>query len=191
MAVTDSRMAGALRPTSSDNETELMDPLRQWISELIGLRLDLVRASWRPKPGTQPALKTDWCALALKSLDTTPVYLDGRKGDPSLPLTGDQTSVVHEDYEFVLSFYGSRALFLAQRFRDAAQIGQNRSLLRQSGLTLKAIDSQAMRLPDFVCETWVDRYDMTFHVARKVSRTYGVRTIVGADVDFYTERGKL
>ena len=151
----------------------------------------MVRASWRPKPGTQPALKTDWCALALKSLDTTPVYLDGRKGDPSLPLSGDQTSVVHEDYEFVLSFYGPQALFLAQRFRDAAQIGQNRSLLRQSGLTLKAIDSQAMRLPDLVCETWVDRYDMTFHVARKVSRTYGVRTIVGADVDFYTERGKL
>lgn len=191
MAVTDSRTPGALRPTSSDNETGLMDPLRQWISELIGLRLDLVRASWRPKPGTQPALKTDWCALALKRLDTTPVYLDGRKGDPSLPLTGDQTSVVHEDYEFVLSFYGPRALFLAQRFRDAAQIGQNRSLLRQSGLTLKAVDSQAMRLPDLVCETWVDRYDMTFHVARKVSRTYGVRTIVGADVDFYTERGKL
>lgn len=66
MAVTDSRTPGALRPTSSDNETGLMDPLRQWISELIGLRLDLVRASWRPKPGTQPALKTDWCALALK-----------------------------------------------------------------------------------------------------------------------------
>ena len=78
MAVTDSRTAEALRPTSSDNETGLMDPLRQWISELIGLRLDLVRASWRPKPGTQPALKADWCALALKSLDTTPVYLDGR-----------------------------------------------------------------------------------------------------------------
>lgn len=52
MAVTDSRTPGALRPTSSDNETGLMDPLRQWISELIGLRLDLVRASWRPKPGT-------------------------------------------------------------------------------------------------------------------------------------------
>ena len=50
MAVTDSRTAEALRPTSSDNETGLMDPLRQWISELIGLRLDLVRASWRPKP---------------------------------------------------------------------------------------------------------------------------------------------
>lgn len=145
MAVTDSRTPGALRPTSSDNETGLMDPLRQWISELIGLRLDLVRASWRPKPGTQPALKTDWCALALKSLDTTPAYLDGRKGDPSLPLSGDQTSVVHEDYEFVLSFYGPRALF-AQETADAAQIGQNRSLLRQSGLTLKAIDSQAMRL---------------------------------------------
>lgn len=57
MAVTDSRTAEALRPTSSDNETGLMDPLRQWISELIGLRLDLVRASWRPKPVPSRRLK--------------------------------------------------------------------------------------------------------------------------------------
>lgn len=187
----DSRSANILRPTGSENEANFLDPLRGWVAELVNFPRESVRASWLPQPGTQPPVSSNWCALAIKGAETTPIYREGRKGRLADPVSGDIRQISHDDYQIVVSFYGPAAMFNAQRFRDGAQLSQNRRALERSGLTLMHLDHRTLRLPDFAGEHWIDRYDIEFHVGRKISRTYGVRTLVSADVDFYTERGKL
>lgn len=187
----DSRGANVLRPTSSENESYFLDPLRIWVSKILDFPPELVRSSWLSKPGTQPAINVNWCAIAIKTAETTLIYQYGKKGPIDDPQGGDTTQVSHDDYQIVLSFYGPSAMFNAMRFRDGAQLLQNRRNLESYGLTLISLNPQTLRLPDFAGEQWIDRYDVEFHVGRKVSRTYGVRTIVSADFDIYTERGKL
>ena len=71
------------------------------------------------------------------------------------------------------------------------QIPQNNAYLQSQGLTIQSVVDEVQHLPDFQLEQWVDRYDVSFNVGRKVSRKYGVRTIASADVEIITERGKL
>lgn len=187
----DSRGANVLRPISSDNESYFLDPLRIWVSKILGFPPEIVRASWLQKPGTQPSVNKDWCALAVKGAQSTPIYQFGKKGRIDVPESGDTTQVSHDDYQVVISFYGPSAMFNAMRFRDGAQLLQNRRNLESFGLTLIRLDPQTLRLPDFAGEQWIDRYDVEFHIGRKVSRTYGVRTVVSADFDIFLERGKV
>jgi len=191
MAVIDSRTPGALSPSVVENADNFLDPLRLWIAALVDLPREQVRASWLRKPGTQPTRGTTWCAVAVKGLTTTPVFRHGRRGDLNEAESGDVQHTSHEDAECVLSFYGPAGLTLAQRFRDSAQVLQNRRLLETQGLTLISLDQSTQRLPDLVMDQWIDRYDILFHVGRKVSRTYGIRTLTSADVSIFTERGKL
>jgi hypothetical protein len=41
-----------------------------------------------------------------------------------------------------------------------------------------------------VHEQWVDRYDLRAAFGRSVTKTFGVRTIVAAGVEIFTEKGK-
>ena len=45
-----------------------------------------------------------------------------------------------------------------------------------------------IHVPDLLFQHWVDRYDVTFKVGRSVTRSFGVRAIVAAGVNIFTEK---
>lgn len=192
MAVIDSRSSGVLRPLSGTNTGEVETRLRLFVSAVTGIDQKLVRKRWLPRPGTQPKLNEDWCAVGVNNLKTwgTPNFR-GRKGDIEDPLSGDIESEAHQTLYCLASFYGPNAAENADIFRSGLLLPQNNAYFQSQGLTIQSVNDEIRHLPDFLLQQWVDRYDVSFSVGRKVSRTYGVRTIASADVEIITKRGKL
>ena len=191
MATTDSRRAGILTPIAASGVDAPEDAMRDWVSGLTGLDSKLVRRRWLPKPGKMPDIGVDWCAVGVLRIKTygTP-YQKSRKGQGSD--MGDITRESHQTLFCAASFYGPHAAQLSDAFREGAQVFQNAEELEKSGIKLQGIDDEILHLPDFVHEQWVDRFDVTFRVGRKVTRTYGVRDIANAgDIQIQTEKGTL
>lgn len=192
MAVIDSRTAGVLRPLSGTNTDEVETRLRLFVSDVTGIDQKLVRKRWMAKPGTQPGLSSDWCAVGVNSVKTHGLpSFRGHKGNIYDPVSGDIESESHQTLSCLASFYGPNASEYADMFRDGLQLPQNNSALQSMGLTVQGVADEVRHSPDFLLQQWVDRYDVAFNIGRKITRTYGVRTIASADVEIITERGKL
>ena len=191
MAVIDSRQAGVLKQLGKEGGEAPENAIRRWVADITGLPLTRVVKRWLSRPGKRPGIDEDWVAVGVERVQThgTP-YQRGRKGRPEDAQSGDVVREVHQTLHCIASFYGPNASQLVDDFRDAAQLFQTNDVLKQSGLTLQGIAEEAMQLPDFLAEQWVSRYDITFKLGRKVTRTYGVRDLVKVGpIEIYTEKG--
>ena len=192
MADIDSRTSGVLRPLAKENTGEVETRLRFFVSQITGIDLKLVRKRWTPKPGTQPEIGKDWCAVGVTSVRTWGVpVIKGKRGDIADPESGDVKSEAHQTLTVEATFYGANAAENADLLRSGLLLSQNNAWLESQGLTIQGVDDEIRHLPDFQLQQWIDRYDVTFRVGRKVSRTYGVRTIASTDAEIITEKGKL
>lgn len=193
MAVIDSRKRGILKPIETTGAEPPEIAVRKWMSELTGIPLELMRRRWVPKPGTQPGLDVDWVAVGVANIRThgTPAQR-GFRGSIEKPESGYVIRESHQTLRFIASFYGPNAALNADTFRESAQIGQNASELESAGLVLQSISPEVLHLPDFAFEQWIDRYDVTFDIGRKVSRTFGVRDLAAVgEIEIHTEKGVL
>ena len=186
----DSTHAGVLSPVESDYVNP-DDVLRIYLSALTGIDKTLVRKRWLQKPGTQPKVDTDWAAVGVDRITTqgTPYHSAVKPKNASDPDVIRRTS--WQTLRCVATFYGPNAAELADRFREGIQLQQNDSQLRKFGLTIQGVNDEILHLPDFLFEQWIDRYDVVFRLGRSENRTYGVRTIIGADIEIFTEKGEL
>lgn len=191
MAVIDSRQAGVLKKLSQEGGEAPENVVRKWMADITGLPLHRVVRRWLPRPGTRPGIDEDWVAVGVERVQThgTP-YQRGRKGQPEDADSGDVVREVHQTLHCIASFYGPNAAQIVDDFRDAAQLFQTNDALKAQGLTLQGIAEDALQLPDFLGEQWVPRFDITFKLGRKVSRTYGVRDLVKVGpIEIHTEKG--
>lgn len=192
MADIDSRTSGVLRPLAKENTGEVETRLRFFVSQITGIDQKLVRKRWLPKPGTQPEIGKDWCAVGVTSVRTWGVpVIKGKRGDIADTESGDVKSEAHQTLTVEVTFYGANAAENADLLRSGLLLSQNNAWLESQGLTIQGVDDEIRHLPDFQLQQWIDRYDVTFRVGRKVSRTYGVRTIASTDAEIITEKGKL
>lgn len=192
MAVIDSRQAGVLKQLGKEGGGAPENVIRKWMADITGLPLHRVVRRWLPRPGTRPGIDEDWIAVGVERVQThgTP-YQRGRKGQPEDAESGDVVREVHQTLHCIASFYGPNAAQIVDDFRDAAQLFQTNFALQAQGLTLQGIAEDALQLPDLLGEQWVPRFDITFKLGRKVSRTYGVRDLVKVGpIEIYTEKGK-
>lgn len=192
MAVIDSRQAGVLKQLDKEGGGAPENVIRKWMADITGLPLHRVVRRWLPRPGTRPGIDEDWIAVGVERVQThgTP-YQRGRKGQPEDAESGDVVREVHQTLHCIASFYGPNAAQIVDDFRDAAQLFQTNDSLKALGLTLQGIAEDALQLPDLLGEQWVPRFDITFKLGRKVSRTYGVRDIVKVGpIEIITEKGK-
>ena len=192
MAVIDSRQAGVLKQLGKEGGGAPENVIRKWMAAITGLPLHRVVRRWLPRPGTRPGIDEDWIAVGVERVQThgTP-YQRGRKGQPEDAESGDVVREVHQTLHCIASFYGPNAAQIVDDFRDAAQLFQTNAALQAQGLTLQGIAEDALQLPDLLGEQWVPRFDITFKLGRKVSRTYGVRDLVKVGpIEIYTEKGK-
>lgn len=192
MAVIDSRQAGVLKQLGKEGGGAPENVIRKWMADITGLPLHRVVRRWLPRPGTRPGIDEDWIAVGVERVQThgTP-YQRGRKGQPEDAASGDVVREVHQTLHCIASFYGPNAAQIVDDFRDAAQLFQTNAALQSQGLTLQGIAEDALQLPDLLGEQWVPRFDITFKLGRKVSRTYGVRDLVKVGpIEIITEKGK-
>lgn len=192
MAVIDSRQAGVLKQLDKEGGGAPENVIRKWMADITGLPLHRVVRRWLPRPGTRPGIDEDWIAVGVERVQThgTP-YQRGRKGKPEDAESGDVVREVHQTLHCIASFYGPNAAQIVDDFRDAAQLFQTNAALQAQGLTLQGIAEDALQLPDLLGEQWVPRFDITFKLGRKVSRTYGVRDLVKVGpIEIITEKGK-
>lgn len=192
MAVIDSRQAGVLKQLGKEGGNAPENVIRKWMADITGLPLNRVVRRWLPRPGTRPGIDEDWIAVGVERVQThgTP-YQRGRKGQPEDAESGDVVREVHQTLHCIASFYGPNAAQIVDDFRDAAQLFQTNDSLKAQGLTLQGIAEDALQLPDLLGEQWVPRFDITFKLGRRVSRTYGVRDLVKVGpIEIYTEKGK-
>ena len=192
MAVIDSRQAGVLKQLDKEGGGAPENVIRKWMADITGLPLHRVVRRWLPRPGTRPGIDEDWIAVGVERVQThgTP-YQRGRKGQPEDAESGDVVREVHQTLHCIASFYGPNAAQIVDDFRDAAQLFQANAALQAQGLTLQGIAEDALQLPDLLGEQWVPRFDITFKLGRKVSRTYGVRDLVKVGpIEIITEKGK-
>ena len=191
MAVIDSRQAGVLKQLGKEGGGAPENVVRKWMADITGLPLNRVVRRWLPRPGTRPGIDEDWIAVGVERVQThgTP-YQRGRKGQPEDAASGDVVREVHQTLHCIASFYGPNAAQIVDDFHDAAQLFQTNDALKAQGLTLQGIAEDAVQLPDFLGEQWVPRFDITFKLGRKVSRTYGVRDLVKVGpIEIHTEKG--
>lgn len=181
----DSTRPGVLTASAS-TYTAPEDVLRLYLSSIVGIDKTLVRKRWQSKPGTQPPVGTDWAAVGVDRIETQGFpYQSGTKNPDVITRTSWQRM------HCIASFYGPNAAENADAFREGAQLGQNVDTLSAFGLKVQGVDDYIPHVPDFAFAQWVDRYDVFFIVARKLTRTYGVRTLVSADdIEITTEKGK-
>lgn len=192
MAVIDSRQAGVLKQLGKEGGNAPENAVRKWMADVTGLPLHRVVRRWLPRPGTRPGIDEDWIAVGVERVQThgTP-YQRGRKGQPEDAESGDVVREVHQTLHCIASFYGPNAAQIVDDFRDAAQLFQTNDSLKAQGLTLQGIAEDALQLPDLLGEQWVPRFDITFKLGRKVTRTYGVRDLVKVGpIEIITEKGK-
>lgn len=186
---TDTTQAGVLQSGASDYQ-QPDDILRLFCSAVTGIDKTLVRRRWQAKPGSTPAIGTDWCAIGVERVETfgTP-YQHGDK--PQLQSDPDVvTRTSYQTLHCVATFYGDHAAEKADVFRDGLQVQQNLAELKRYGLQFQGVDDEIRHVPDFVFEQWLDRYDVVFRVGRSVTRTFGVRTFTNAKtIELITEKG--
>lgn len=178
----DSRSAGILQPTEYVGNVD--DILRDHVAGVTGMPVKNVRRRWLRRTGVQPHIDDDWAAVGVTSVETLGTPQQRRVGAAE-----NIEAVSHQTLHCVASFYGPRAMLLADRLREGLQIEQTNSALCSNGLTLQAVEPDIQHLPDLFGAEWVDRFDVSFRIGRQVKRIYGIRTLVSADdVTIHTEK---
>jgi hypothetical protein len=150
-----------------------------FVSQVTGIAGNLVFPRWQPGGNPpQPPASTNWCAMG-----TTAEHRIGyaeQTFDPTADGdTGQLTLQRFVNTEFTASFYGPNCMENATVFADAFHLSQNRALLLPYAIGYTT-SGDAVRVPEFVNEQWVDRADVTITLARTVSRQYDIKGIIAA-----------
>jgi hypothetical protein len=140
---------------------------------LSGLPGNLVRPSWQPNPPEQPDIYTNWMAFGVTSITPDAYAFSG------FNQSNVNTTQRHEDLKIKCSFYGPESESLSSQVRDGFQIQQNLAALNAANMGFTST-SEAMHLPDFVNERWIDRFEMYVFLKREVIRTYPILSFVSA-----------
>ncbi|MGX5887797.1 phage neck terminator protein [Burkholderia gladioli] len=181
----DSSTGGYLAPTVEappDEDDALDNLLHDLIAGVTALDGSLVRPRWQPTVPKQPAPNVNWCAFGVSDQepDANPVIQHDGTGD------GSDTYIRHEGIEVACTFYGPNAKGYAQRLADSLAIPQNREALGLNDMAFVGV-SKILPAPDYVNQQWIRRYDITFTLRRKITRTYPVLNLLSVHATTTTD----
>ena len=175
----DSTVAGYLTPVGDvpAYDQELEREISRWIRGLTGLDKNLVYPRWTDPQIQIPKNGITWCAFGVTTVpeDANPAYIQSDE-------SAEQWS--HETVDILTCFYGPLGMATATQFRDGLFVSQNNDELKRVGLTFKQC-GRVLNLPELINNLWVRRYDLTIQLRRKVTRTYGIKTFLSTQVQFF------
>ena len=155
------------------------------VSSVTGLDGTLVRPRWQPTVPKQPPVTTDWCAIGVVSskVDESPwVALD--------PTNSFGLYWRHEELQVLATFYGPNSRTNATALRDGLDIVQNNEVLLQ--YAMRAIDCEPLRsVPELVQEQWIKRQDIMCRFRRKITRSYALLAMEGAEINLIDDTGAV
>ena len=155
------------------------------VSSVTALDGTLVRPRWQPTVPKQPPVTTDWCAIGVVSskVDESPwVALD--------PTNSFGLYWRHEDLQVLATFYGPNSRTNATALRDGLDIVQNNEVLLQ--YAMRAIDCEPLRsVPELVNEQWIKRQDIMCRFRRKITRSYALLAMEGAEINLIDDTGAV
>jgi hypothetical protein len=180
MMPNDSTAAGYITPTSTAPAADLdLDKILQHIVVgLTGLAGNMVRPRWQPTTPKQPEPSANWAAVGVTNVqsDSSPAIIHDPTSD------GSDTLIRHERVECLVTFYGPNGQQYAEMFRDGFWLSQNSAMLDEYDMSF--VDAGPIRsVPEYVNQQARRRYDLAFTLRRKITRSYGVRNILSADVE--------
>ncbi|HGJ5879492.1 MAG TPA: hypothetical protein ACHBZ9_10590 [Arsenophonus nasoniae] len=155
--------------------------LTRWVCGVSGLPAKHVLPRWQREPAPLPSPDTNWCAFGLIDIES--------EANPALVNQSDESNELwqYETLTCMASFYGRDGMVYATRFRDAIMLSQNNAELNKFNLTLGS-HSQIRAFPELINNQWVNRFDFTVHLRRKVVRRYYIKSVKDADVTFFGEK---
>lgn len=178
-----SATGGPLVPTSSTGfpgGLSFEDFIQSVLVGVTGLNGTLVRPKFQINPPKQPDITINWLAFSI--MISTP----GTNAYVNLDANDSNVLQRNEDVEVQLSFYGPNAMANASLLQDAFQIQQNNEALRSANMGFKGV-GPAVRGPDLVNERWVERYEISLFLTRRVKRVYPVLFFTSASGTIHTE----
>ena len=152
------------------------------LAGLTGIATTLVRPSWQANPPPVPGIDVDWLAFAEQSRRAD---YDAYQSTPLTGLVSNQT--LHEELDYLLSFYGPSCVAISSALRDAAFISQNREAFKLAGMAVVGF-SNITRAPELVNDRWFDRADMTMTIRREIRRQYSILSFVSANGTIHANR---
>lgn len=139
---------------------------------ISGLDPTLVRPKWEINPAKQPDVGINWLAIGIGTKRSNYNIYNGSAVVNSQIVN---VSSRHEDIEVKCSFYGPNSDDYVDVVVDGFQIQQNLEALATAFMGF-VYTSEAIRVPDFVNERWIDRYEMSVFLRRERLRTYPILT---------------
>lgn len=173
----DSTALGFLAPLSTPpaEDADLDALFKATVTALCGLPTAMVWRKWQDPEPPQPDRTVTWCAFGILSVeaDLNPSIIHIGDGDG-----GQGVDVVQrtERFDLLCSFYGPACRSAATALRDGIRVGQNRDVLRQSGIVCNGMDT-IRAVPDLQNNAYVRRADLILRFSRMVSRAYPVRNV--------------
>jgi len=167
---------------------ELNRFIQQWLVSLTGIDPNLMRPVWQTEPPNIPSEGDAWGAFRVTSTtsDTFPAFIHHGEND------GTDELQRHEILEYLVSFYdlgtNGFADAYAATLRDGMAVAQNREILTNNSMNLLAIGN-LQTVPSLLKQRWLYRVDLSFQLARAVTRTYEILNVLEADVTIKTDEG--
>jgi len=157
--------------------------LAQFIQTVIvgisGYPASSVRPSYQVEPPKQPDVLVDWIAFNIQIIaQDANAYVGMNEFDVTQLSRQEAINVV-------CSFYGPNSGDNVSAFVDGFQVTQNLEALTAADMGFTACGFPT-RAPELVNERWVDRYDVTVTLARKVVRTYQILPFASAQGTIHT-----
>ncbi|MEN0630623.1 hypothetical protein AAIG33_24920 [Phytobacter ursingii] len=176
----DSTEPGYLTPVGAepDYDQELERQISRWIRGITGLDASVVLPRWTDPQQQIHKSGITWCEFGIAISDPEDFPADVQVDEQS-------QQWVWEKVNIICCFYGPQGNAMASRFRAGMFVEQNNTALRSaSGLSF--LDAgKIFNLPVLINNQWVRRYDLTVTLSRKNIRTFNIKTIQSAPVQFF------
>ena len=177
-----SKTAGWLTPINGEPacDSALAEQISAWIQGITGLTEDrvavydgIVPPSWSPD-------SENGCAFIIMKTVAEGTPVAEKQQDENVQLARD------ERLECLLHFYGRDAQLYATRFRDGNCLTQNLAALKKLSLSVRDCSDIATVL-ETVNNSQTRRYELTVNIVRKISRLYGIYSLVETPIQFFGE----
>lgn len=170
-------------------DPDLTNLLQAAVWQITGMDKTLVRPRWQTTPPNQPDIDTSWCAIGI--VNRTPTDYPFIVHDPSGD-NGQGTDVMTDwgTFEVLASFYGPRAATNAGLLRRGLFVGQNRDEFEANGVKVRDVGN-VNSVPDLFNQQYVDHFDVSIYLAREMTATFPIRTIVSSSLELHTDTGAV
>ena len=176
----DSTTAGYLTPVSElpKYDKELEQEISRWIRGVTGMSTNRVFPRWTDPQEQIPKNGITWCGFGITTMPrpVNPASVDSSE-EQSEQWTWETVTVI-------CCFYGPQGAATASTFRDGIYVPQNNAELNKTGLSLVGT-TDIINAPELINNQWVRRYDITATLSRKNTRTYNIKSILSAPVQFF------